>query len=901
MAELKKLGRYELRRVLGKGAMGVVYEGFDPMLSRRVAVKTILRSAALDEDTARSYSERFVREAKAVGRLNHPNIVQVHDFGEENDVAYLVMEFIDGRDLRAFLDARERFERAEAVRVMGELLDALDFAHERGVIHRDIKPANLMLDLQRRVKLTDFGVARLQDSVEQSQAGTMVGTPAFMSPEQIRGGKIDGRTDIFSAGTILYQLLTGEHPFKGEGAWTVAKKIVEEDPPPPSSLLDSISPAFDTVVRTALAKLPAQRFGKAREFAEALRGALAGSSPAPDPSREKSATKSEPSASNTELEYWRSIQQSNDPEEFELYLTEFPTGAYGQLARLKIAKLREPIEAARKVAEEKAWREVEENAKREAKETARREAEEAAARKAAQERARQEAEERIRREAEEKTKREAEAGARREVGEKARREAQEKARREAEAKARREVEEKARKAQALARFNQQEQAAVRARTAADDDAIVAIGEPPAPLRVETKKLFVVATVTAVIVIAGGSGAYLKLIRTPAPVLEEKSAPSRTEAPKAGPPAPAPAPPKAEVPAIDMEKIKRETEERIRREYADKSAAEQAAAAKAAAERAATEKAVAPKTASQKAAAERAATEKSTAERAAAEKSTAERAAAEKAAAERAAAENAVAEKLAAAKAAAEKAATEKAAADKATSATAAAEKAAIERASAEKAAVGRLAAENAAAQKAALARVTPISPARAAPRSAMPSPGDRLVYEAREANRPSRMYEVVVEIRSVATGNVSDVTRMSGSGAMEWRHQPGAYLVAIGSGFVNFSPYLAAFQELRAGTRWSDIDINNQDRCSTDVDCTAEARVAGKEKVSVKSGTYDAWRVVVNLNWRAQGASGNEAYTYWFAEDLKRLVKFQSRGSSFSPYPSMDMELVSIAPAGAHR
>ncbi|MCC6474119.1 MAG: serine/threonine protein kinase, partial [Burkholderiales bacterium] len=214
MAELTKLGRYQLRRVLGRGAMGVVYEGLDPSLHRRVAVKTILKNAAIDEETGRAYGARFTLEAKAAARLNHPNIVQVYDFSIEGEVAYLVMEFIEGRELRSFFEAGERFEPAEAVRIMSELLDALDFAHEAGVIHRNVKPANVMLDARRRAKLADFGVARLQDS-ERSAAGTMVGTPAFMSPEQISGGKIDRRTDIFSAGVVLYQLLTGEQPFTG--------------------------------------------------------------------------------------------------------------------------------------------------------------------------------------------------------------------------------------------------------------------------------------------------------------------------------------------------------------------------------------------------------------------------------------------------------------------------------------------------------------------------------------------------------------------------------------------------------------------------------------------------------------------------------------------------------------
>ncbi|MBC7803623.1 MAG: serine/threonine protein kinase, partial [Candidatus Parcubacteria bacterium] len=273
MAELKKLGRYRLGRVLGRGAMGVVYEGLDPALNRRVAIKTILKNAAIDDETALAYSAQFAREAQAAGRLNHPNIVQVHDFAEEGEIAYLVMEYIQGRELRGYFDAREKFEPAEAVRIMGELLDALDFAHEAGVIHRDVKPANVMLDAQRRVKLADFGVARIQDS-ERSAVGTMVGTPAFMSPEQIQGGKIDRRTDLFSAGVVLYQLLTGEQPFTGAGAWTVAKKIMQDDPPRPSAVALSVSPAFDAIVNKALAKSQADRYSSAREFAAALRGAL---------------------------------------------------------------------------------------------------------------------------------------------------------------------------------------------------------------------------------------------------------------------------------------------------------------------------------------------------------------------------------------------------------------------------------------------------------------------------------------------------------------------------------------------------------------------------------------------------------------------------------------------------
>src|SRR5260221_6779739 len=182
--ELKALGRYNIERTLGKGAMGVVYEGVDPRLGRRVAIKTILKTQ-LDEETARDYSTRFVREAQAVARLNHPNIVQVYDFGEEGDIAYLVIEFIKGKELKTTLSTGRQFDRKACVRIMSELLDALDFAHAAGVIHRGIKPSNVMVDGQGRTKLTDFGVARVTDSdrthAERTQAGTHGRTPASMS------------------------------------------------------------------------------------------------------------------------------------------------------------------------------------------------------------------------------------------------------------------------------------------------------------------------------------------------------------------------------------------------------------------------------------------------------------------------------------------------------------------------------------------------------------------------------------------------------------------------------------------------------------------------------------------------------------------------------------------------
>ena len=476
-AELKTLGRYNIERVLGKGAMGVVYEGTDPRLGRRVAIKTILKSH-LDEDTAKDYSMRFVREAQAVARLNHPNIVQVYDFGEEGDIAYLVMEFIKGKELKNFFDANERFDLKEAVRIMGELCDALDFAHQHGIVHRDIKPANVMLDHQARTKLTDFGVARVTDSdktsVERTQAGTMVGTPAYMSPEQITGANIDKRTDVFSAGIILYQFLTGEKPFTGSGAWTIAKKIIQEEPPLPSSLNNAITPMFDAVVNKALAKNPDNRFQSARDLGVALKRALEGKGEEDDADRTIVGAMSEPIAPATrpaatrpgegtrsgsttagtqagsqevELEFWRAIKDGNDPDDFELYVQQFPTGIYAALAKRKIAKLRG-------VAPEETGAKAREQEKKEAEEAAKREAEVRA--KLADEKAKLEAE--LKRKEAEYRKREAEA----EAEDKARREALEKAKQEAAAERERARQEAEQAKQEAERAKQEALAAAKA-------------------------------------------------------------------------------------------------------------------------------------------------------------------------------------------------------------------------------------------------------------------------------------------------------------------------------------------------------------------------------------------------------------------------------------------------------
>ena len=275
-APLTQLGRYRIVRVVGRGAMGIVYEGIDPRLNRQVAVKTIRKSELSDPAAVADYSERFVREARAAARLHHPNIVTIFDFGEEGEVAYIVMEFIHGRELKSYFDSGDFFELPDAVRIMCELFDALGYAHEHGIVHRDIKPANVMLDPQHRVKLTDFGVARVADSSQdRTLAGTVVGTPSYMSPEQIQGRAVGSRSDLFAAGVILYQFLTHKRPFSGPAQWTIQMQIVQDDPKPPSFVNEAVPPVFDEIIRRALAKDPAHRYSSAAEFATDLKRALA--------------------------------------------------------------------------------------------------------------------------------------------------------------------------------------------------------------------------------------------------------------------------------------------------------------------------------------------------------------------------------------------------------------------------------------------------------------------------------------------------------------------------------------------------------------------------------------------------------------------------------------------------
>jgi len=270
---LEQLGKYRIDSVLGKGAMGTVYKAFDPHIARTVALKTI-RKELFGEGQQAELIGRFKNEAQAAGRIMHPNIVAVYDYGEDEEAAYIAMEFVDGMPLNGLLKPQQASEPARAFDWIGQLLRALDYAHARGVVHRDIKPANLLITADGEVKITDFGIARI-DSSTLTQTGSMIGTPSYMSPEQFRGDPVDGRSDVFSAAIVLYQLLTGERAFSGS-ATVVMQQILNQMPVPVSVLNPALDPAFDAILARALAKLPEHRYATAQLFLDALQGLATG-------------------------------------------------------------------------------------------------------------------------------------------------------------------------------------------------------------------------------------------------------------------------------------------------------------------------------------------------------------------------------------------------------------------------------------------------------------------------------------------------------------------------------------------------------------------------------------------------------------------------------------------------
>ncbi len=271
---MENLGRYQIIEQLGVGAMGAVHKAHDPRMGRDVAIKTIL-AQAIEGPQAAEFRERFFREAQAAGRLAHPGIVTVYDVSEYEGIPFLVMEYVAGRTLQSIFQGGERLDMDRVLDFGIQLAEALDYAHRNGVIHRDIKPANMLITLEGRVKIADFGVARLAES-QVTSTGQLLVTPAVMAPEQFTGAKIDGRADLFAAGVVIYWMATGEKPFTGDSTLAVQYKVVNSDPVPPRKLNPAISSDFEAVIIKSIAKDPAQRYQSGEEFARDLRALRSG-------------------------------------------------------------------------------------------------------------------------------------------------------------------------------------------------------------------------------------------------------------------------------------------------------------------------------------------------------------------------------------------------------------------------------------------------------------------------------------------------------------------------------------------------------------------------------------------------------------------------------------------------
>ncbi len=266
---ISQLGRYEVVSELGQGAMGVVYKARDPLIDREVAIKTINLSLAQEE--REEYEARFYQEAKAAGRLSHPNIVTIYDVGRSEDIAYIAMEYLHGRELRDILNDNKLLPVTQVIDIISQVAFGLSYAHEHGIVHRDIKPSNIMVVRDGHVKITDFGIARMASAAVRTQTGMVLGSPKYMSPEQVMGKLTDQRSDIFSLGVMLYEMLTGQAPFQGENVNAIMYQTLNAIPSPPSSMNPAVPEMLNFIVAKALAKDLEARYQNARDFANDLR------------------------------------------------------------------------------------------------------------------------------------------------------------------------------------------------------------------------------------------------------------------------------------------------------------------------------------------------------------------------------------------------------------------------------------------------------------------------------------------------------------------------------------------------------------------------------------------------------------------------------------------------------
>jgi serine/threonine protein kinase len=273
---MESIGRYQITRELGRGAMGVVYLAVDPTIGRNVAIKTIRLGEVTDQEERAKLRERLFREARSAGILSHPGIVTIYDMEEHDDVAFIAMEFVDGPTLDQLLSKREALAPERLMSILRQTAAALDYAHAKGIVHRDIKPANIMIASDGAVKITDFGIAKVTTSQQYTQTGTILGTPNYMSPEQVQGLAVTGRADQFSLAVIAFEMLTGDRPFTGEHLTTVVYKIVAEEPPPVQRLNPTLGPQIDSALRRGLAKKPEGRYISCIEFINGLDAACAG-------------------------------------------------------------------------------------------------------------------------------------------------------------------------------------------------------------------------------------------------------------------------------------------------------------------------------------------------------------------------------------------------------------------------------------------------------------------------------------------------------------------------------------------------------------------------------------------------------------------------------------------------